>query len=109
MSQEILLEVLKYLGPFIAGGGLTWLFNFRMKKREQSNQIAEKEFESVEEIVANFTNRMSDLSNKLSDLMERNLQVEEKLLNLQSENRKLLEENKLLQEEIKKLRLRWEK
>ena len=109
MSQEIIFEIVKLVSVAAASGGLTWFVNFKAKKKQQSNQIAKEEFDSMDEIVENFTSRMSELSAKLSDLMNRNIDIEERMMKLHQENRALLRENQALHEELKKLKMKWEK
>lgn len=66
--METLTELLKVLAPLIMGGGLSWIFLYRIKRRQLASQVSVKEYQDVDKIIESFLQRNAELVRDISDL-----------------------------------------
>lgn len=100
------MEVLKLLipiaGSFLAGGGLMWIFHFRLRSRRDGNIMLREEFNAVSEIVDRSTRQISDLAEKIAKIEEEKAVLKAQVLMLIEENGSLKRENNNMSTALKR-------
>jgi len=97
--EQIIMQI---IGPFVAGGGLFWLLNFRLRNRREGNKLRQEEFNAVSEIVDRATRQISQLSDKIAEIEKEKAELKSQVLFLIEENKRLDKENKNLDAAIKR-------
>lgn len=83
--MEQILEILKLVLPALLGGGLSWIFMYRVKKTELENQVFVQEYKDISKIIEDFNARNAALTSEMSSL--RNLILDKDQLIGQLKNR----------------------
>jgi cell division protein FtsB len=83
------VELLKIALPFIAGGGLTWLLNYRVKRRQIKNSIAIEEYSQVDAMVKKYIQTVDELSDQLTANEREINKLHQLITKIETENRLL--------------------
>lgn len=82
----ILETVIQYLAPAMAGGGLMWVVQFRLRVRREGNKLLQDDFNAVLDIVQKSTEQISRLHDKIAQIEEQKSQIEEEVRRLRKDN-----------------------
>lgn len=101
------MEILKFvlinaIGPFVAGGGLVWVFHFRLRARRDGNTLRKEEFDAVSSIVERSTQQISELADKIAQIEVEKAELKRQILHLIDENKRLTKENQNMETRLKR-------
>ncbi|MEL7118617.1 MAG: hypothetical protein AAFO07_04230 [Bacteroidota bacterium] len=85
----MILEIIKIVLPFIAGGGLHWLLNYRRKRRQINNSFAIEEYDQVDKMVKKYVKTVEDLSNHITEAEKEINELKKLIHQLELENEAL--------------------
>lgn len=74
--MDQVIEILKLVLPFFLGGGLSWIFFFRIKRTELENRVFVHEYKDIEEILDSFTKRNTRMAHEIGNLQNSILKKE---------------------------------
>jgi hypothetical protein len=86
MLKEIIIQVLP---PFIAGGGLMYLFNFRLNLQRSKSKIEEDEFNSLSGVIDRSVKQIGELSERVAQVEEQKSELHSRLQEAIQENHSL--------------------
>jgi len=73
--DTFILEIVKLLGGIILGGGASWLFFFKRKRKQMINKMASDDYEEYSDNLTNFMERLTAMSEKVNSLLNANQQL----------------------------------
>lgn len=85
--MEWLIEILKMLASALAGGGVMWFFNFRLRVRRQGNELQGEDFDLVSKTVKQAMKDLAELSERIGELEKEKVAIMEELGKLRKENK----------------------
>ena len=85
----MILEIIKIALPFIAGGGLHWLLNYKRKKRQLDNAVAIEEYDQVDKMVKKYVKTVEELSNHITAAEKEINELQQLIHQLELENQAL--------------------
>lgn len=88
--------------PFVAGGGLMWLFHFRRMARRKGNELRKEEFDTVSEVVERATQQVAALAEKIALIESARAELKTQVIELLEENKRLDRECKNLEAALKR-------
>lgn len=77
--MEHITDLVKALIGFIAGGGLTWLLSYGLKKRKLKNDVVYQEYKSLDKIIEDFNQTNARLVDEMAKLRFGTLAAEQLL------------------------------
>lgn len=83
------VEFLKIVLPFVAGGGLTWLLNYGVKRRQIKNTVAIEEYSQVDAMVKKYIQTVDELSDQLTANEREINKLHQLITKIENENRLL--------------------
>ncbi len=93
--MKVIEIIIQYLAPALAGGGLMWVIQFRLRIRREGNKLLEDDFNAVAAIVEKSTEQISRLHDKISE-------IEQQKSDIEAEIRKLRRDNETLNNTLKR-------
>ncbi len=100
--MDINTVIIQVVVPFLAGGGLMWVFHFRLLARRKGNELRKDEFLMVSEVIERSTKQISELAEKIAIIEAEKAELKTQVLFLLEENKRLDKENKNMSAALKR-------
>lgn len=84
--MEILIQTIT---AFVGGGGLSWVFFYRLRRQREGSKLRKEEFDAVSEIVRQATLDLQHLSARIAELEAEKIKILEAMSALRKEKEDL--------------------
>lgn len=86
MTFELVIQTITAV---IGGGGLSWVFFYRLRMRREGGKLHKEEFDAVSNIVKQAMQDLQQLSSRIAELEDEKVKILEEMSKLREENHKL--------------------
>ena len=80
-----LIDILTTIGSLLTGGGLSWLFFWRLNKKEKKAEVDSKVITNMEQVLSEVKSRNESLHDRLSKVQDELNASEDESIQLKSE------------------------